>query len=185
MSRKKTPAPPSKPTMARWPAPAAGVIIAVMIGCAALAATASVPTAPQPLSAASAQATLGPEGMTQAPPPVPALGQPYLSDRGNGLIAKVTIKTAVFTSPAVLTLDVEWDSWAGTTTPSPDAFEVLDGTGARAAAHPLTAGALPTAPVPPGSPVHGKLAFDIMAGPATIVITPSGAQAPTRITVKG
>lgn len=180
MSRKKDTAPARKPTMARWTVTAAGAIIAVMIGCAALAATASVPNAAQ----APAPEMLGPKSVTQAPPPVPSLGAPYLADRGEGRLAKVTIKSAVFTSPAVLTLDVDWDSWAGATTPSPQAFEVLDGTGARAAVHPLTDGALPGGPVEPGSPVHGKVAFDIPAGPATLVIKPSGAQAPTRITVK-
>lgn len=183
MSRKKTPAPPSKPTMARWPVPAAGAIIAVMIGCAALAATTSVPTAAQPPASASTLA--GPAAPTHGAVPVPAIGAPYLTDLNNGLSARITIKSAVYASPAVLVLDVDWTSWAGTTTPGPSAFQVLDGTGAPAAAHKLSEDALPETPVEPGKIIHGKVAFDIPAGPATLVIKPSGADAPTRITVKG
>lgn len=183
MSRKKTPAAPGKPTMARWPIPAAGAIIAVMLGCAALAATSSVPTAAQPPASVPATDLAGPKSVTQAEPPAPKIGAPYLADLGGGLVAKVTIKSAAFTAPDVLTLDVDWDSWAGTTTPDPGRFQVLDASGTRAAAHTLTDGALPGSPVQPGQPVHGKVAFDVPAGPATLVIQPSGAKAPTRITV--
>lgn len=127
---------------------------------------------------------MGPRSVTQAPAPTPVIGKPFLVDQANGGVAKVTVASAVMTSPNLLTLDVAWDSMAGATTPDPAAIQVVDGNNAPAAVHPVTDRALPTAPVQPGKPVTGKVAYDIPAGPATLVLKPSGAAEATRITVK-
>ncbi|HEX9089513.1 MAG TPA: hypothetical protein VF867_18630 [Arthrobacter sp.] len=158
-----------------WPAVTAVGITTVMLAAGALASIASVPVAAAPVPVSSP---------TVAPPPVPVIGSPYLSELGTGRVASITIKSAVFTSPTVLTLDVAWDSWVGATMPDPMHLTVLDATGKRAVVHPLTEGALPSKAVEPGSPVHGLVAYDVTTGPATLVIKPAGAAEATRITVK-
>jgi len=158
-----------------WPTVTALGITAVMLAAGALASIASVPVTAAPVPVSSP---------TMAPPPVPAIGSAYLSDLGNGRVASIIIKSAVFTAPAVLTLDVAWDSRVGATTPDPMYLTVLDGAGKRAVVHPLTEGALPSKAVEPGSPVHGLVAYDVTTGPATLVIKPVGAAEATRITVR-
>lgn len=173
----------------RLAAVAAGTIAVAVLAAGALASAASITTAqPQPsaptTAAAEAKLTMGPKSVTHAPPTTPEVGKPFLVDVVNGGVAKVTVNSAVMTSPTVLTLDMGWDSWAGATVPDPGTVKVIDANNAPAALHPLTEDALPATPVQPGRPVRGKVAYDITAGPATLVIKTSGATEATRIQVK-
>ncbi|QOD05723.1 hypothetical protein [Pseudarthrobacter sp. BIM B-2242] len=169
---------------ARLAAVAAGTVALAVLASSVLASAASITTAQPAAPVTTASDPFGPKAVEQPAPPTPAIGKPYLADVANGGVAKITVTSATMTSPTVLTLDVGWDSWAGATTPDPAAIQVLDANDAPATRLPVTEDALPTDPVQPGKPVRGKVAFDIPAGPATLVLKPSGAAEATRITLK-
>lgn len=168
----------------RLTAVGAGIIALAVLASTVLASAASITTAQPAAPVTTAADSFGPRAVEQPAPPTPAIGKPYLADLANGGVAKVTVNSAAMTSPAVLTLDIGWDSWAGATTPDPAIIQVFDANDAPAALHPLAEGALPADPVQPGKPVRGKVAYDIPAGPATLVLKPSGAAEATRITVR-
>lgn len=175
---KKTSRPARRNNRRRWVTAAAACIATTMVAAGALAAVASIPQRP-----ATAPAAAAAPSVPMATPPAPTIGQPFLADLGNGVIANITIHSAAFTAPAVLTLDIGWEAWVGTGRADTGYLQVLDGTGKRATARTPAAGSLENRLVTAGTPARGTVTYEIAAGPAVLVIKPASAKEATRITV--
>ena len=161
-------------------ATASTAIALALTGCSA--GTNGTGTDPAATSASTASATPGPQ-----------LGQPFEVKQNDGT-AKITIESAtygtslggVLDTPAknggYLILDVLWETSTGTSSPNPLYVKAKDASGHEGTIAIGVDNALASGDVPVGDKARGNVAFDIGAGPYTIVVTDQLFQEKARLT---
>ncbi|MEV7132118.1 hypothetical protein AB0N24_04435 [Arthrobacter sp. NPDC093128] len=166
------------------PAPAASSAIAEPV---ASAAPESAPTSAAPAAAPPAAAPAG-----------PSVGTPFSVKMRNGDVARITIVSAVRTDTVTTTafaappkngtyllLDVLWETEAGKTSSNPFYFSAKDANGRKADLSMFADNQLGSGEVLPGDRSRGFIAFDIAAGPATVMISDPLMQEAARVQIPG
>ncbi|QSZ55642.1 DUF4352 domain-containing protein [Paenarthrobacter ureafaciens] len=127
----------------------------------------------------------------------PTVGTPFTMDLGNGDVARITILSAVretsvsaqFSSPAkngtYLLLDVLWETTSGETSSNPFYFSAKDANGRKADQNLFVDDQLGSGKILPGDKSRGFIAFDVAAGPVTVMISDPLMQEAARIQIPG
>lgn len=172
------------------PASAPNVISSSSPAAADPAAAKSQPT--EAAAASSAPAAEAPKA-----PAAPTVGNPFTMDLGNGDVARITILSAVretsvsaqFSSPAkngtYLLLDVLWETTSGETSSNPFYFSAKDANGRKADQNLFVDDQLGSGKILPGDKSRGFIAFDVAAGPVTVMISDPLMQEAARIQIPG
>ena len=182
----------------RFVIPAGVLLLGILMGSCSGGGTGtpggtSVPAA----SAEGVQPAAEPASSAPAPAPAaPAVGTPFTVDMSNGNVARITIVSAVrtdavsttaFASPpkngTYLLLDVLWETEKGTTSSNPLYFSAKDANGRKADISMFADNQLGSGDVLPGDKSRGYIAFDIAAGPATVMISDPLLQEAARIQI--
>jgi hypothetical protein len=146
-----------------------------------------------------AEAVASPAPAAEVPeaPAAPAVGKPFTMDLGNGDVARITILSAVrkasvntqFSSPAkngsYLLLDVLWETSSGETSSNPFYFSAKDANGRKADQNLFVDDQLGSGKILPGDKSRGFIAFDVVPGPATVMISDPLMQEAARIQIPG
>ncbi|WP_028280948.1 hypothetical protein [Arthrobacter sp. H5] len=153
------------------------------------------PAAENPAETPPAEDVAEPEA---AEPAEPTVGTPFAVDMGNGNVATITIvsaeRTDVVTTTALATpamngsyllLDVLWETESGTTTSNPFYFSAKDAEGRAADVNLFADNQLGSGEVLPGDKSRGFVAFDIAAGPVSVMISDPLLQEAARIQIPG
>ena len=158
---------------------------------------ASTTTSASP-SANAAQPAAAPASAAPAPaaPAAPSVGAPFTVKMRNGDVARITIVSAVRTDTVTATafatppkngtyllLDVLWETESGKTSSNPFYFSAKDASGRKADLSMFADNQLGTGDVLPGDKSRGFIAFDIAAGPATVMISDPLLQEAARIQI--
>jgi hypothetical protein len=146
--------------------------------------------APESADAVAAPAAADPKG--------PSVGAPFSVKMRNGDVARITIVSAVRTDAVTTTafatppkngtyllLDVLWETEAGKTSSNPFYFSAKDASGRKADLSMFADNQLGSGDVLPGDKSRGFIAFDIAAGPATVMISDPLMQEAARVQIPG
>ncbi|WP_251039519.1 DUF4352 domain-containing protein [Arthrobacter sp. ISL-72] len=163
-------------------------------------------TTPAAAAAPSESAALAPAPAASEPPApaaasaaaAPAVGTPFSVKMRNGDVARITIvstlRTDAVTTTALATpakngtyllLDVLWETEAGKTSSNPLYFSAKDANGRKADISMFADNQLGSGDVLPGDKSRGFIAFDIAAGPATVMISDPLLQEAARVQIPG
>ena len=161
------------------------------------APTSAASAAAAPATPAAAVQAASPASATPAPA-APAVGVPFSVKMRNGDIARVTIVSAVRTDAVTTTafatppkngtyllLDVLWETEAGKTSSNPLYFSAKDASGRKADINMFADKQLGAGTVLPGDKSRGFIAFDVAAGPVTVMISDPLLQEAARIQIPG
>jgi hypothetical protein len=190
-------------TKKRFMVPAGVLLLGILMGSCSggntgTAGGTGVPAA----SAEAAQPAAAPASSAPAPAPsapaAPTVGAPFTVDMRNGNVARITIVSAVrtdavsstaFATPpkngTYLLLDVLWETEKGTTSSNPLYFSAKDANGRKADISMFADNQLGSGDVLPGDKSRGFIAFDIAAGPATVMISDPLLQEAARVRIPG
>lgn len=162
---------------------------------------AAAPAVAAPADAAGAPAAPAPAAAAPAAAPAaaaPAVGAPFSVKMRNGDVARITVvspvrtdavTTGVLATPAksgsYLLLDVLWETEAGKTSSNPHYFSAKDDGGRKADLQLFADNQLPAGDVLPGDKSRGFIAFDVAAGPVTVMISDPLLQEASRIQIPG
>lgn len=164
------------------------------------AAPASPPSsAADPASSAAAVPAAAPAAPpATAAPAAPAVGVPFSVKMRNGNVARITVVSAVRTDSVTATafatapkngsfllLEVLWETESGKTTSNPLYFSAKDANGRKADLQLFADDQLPAGDVLPGDKSRGFVAFDVAAGPVTVMISDPLLQEAARIQIPG
>ena len=161
-----------------------------------------------PAGSAAASADPSPAASAAAPVPAaapapaaaagPAVGVPFSVTMRNGNVARITIVSAVrtdavtttaFATPSkngsYLLLDVLWETEKGETSSNPHYFSAKDDAGRKGELQLFADDQLPAGEVLPGDKSRGFVAFDVAAGPVTVMISDPLLQEAARIQIPG
>jgi hypothetical protein len=149
-------------------------------------------------SAAASSAAPAPAPAAAAAAAGPAVGVPFSVKMRNGNVAPITVVSAVRTdvvtttalaTPAknggYLLLDLLWETEAGKTSSNPHYFSAKDAGGRKADLGLFADNQLPAGDVLPGDKSRGFIAFDVAAGPVTVMISDPLLQEAARIQIPG
>jgi hypothetical protein len=135
------------------------------------------------------------EEPTEEAPAEAEVGQPFAVDMGDGNVAQITIVSAEYTDTVsedfateadnggYLLLDVLWETAEGTTTANPLYIAARDAEGREGGITVFVDDQLGSGEVPAGDRLRGNVAFDIGAGPYTVIIRDQLLQEAARINV--
>jgi hypothetical protein len=191
----------------RFVIPASVLLLGILLGsCSGGSKQASdvnpAPTASssvaEPVASAAAEKAAAPAVPVAAAPAGPSVGAPFSVKMRNGNVARITIVSAVRTDAVTATafatqpkngtyllLDVLWETEVGKTSSNPFYFSAKDANGRKADLSLFADNQLGSGDILPGDKARGFIAFDIAAGPATVMISDVLMQEAARVQIPG
>ncbi|RNL51397.1 hypothetical protein [Arthrobacter oryzae] len=182
----------------RFLIPAGVLVLGIALGSCSGGTKQASDVSPAAAPSSAAAPAAAPTPAAPAAPAGPAVGAPFSVKMGNGDVARITIVSAVHTDAVTTTafatapkngryllLDVLWETEAGKTSSNPLYFSAKDDGGRKADLQMFADDQLPAGDVLPGDKSRGFIAFDVAAGPVTVVISDPLMHEAARIQIPG